>query len=65
MQPLITELADLILKDNAILFVGAQLGAGGDNSPIVQQIADALATRIDYQRTDRSLPAVARDYEVL
>jgi|GEM_PF-951847 len=65
MQQLIPELADLILKDNAVLFVGSQLGAGGGRTPIIEQIADALATRIDYTRPDRSLPAVARDYEVL
>ena len=65
MPPLIDELAELILKDNAILFVGAQLGSDGTTSPVVEQIADALAARIDYRRADRTLPAVARDYEVL
>jgi len=65
MPSLIAELADLILKDNAILFVGAQLGSGGSGTPLVQQIADALAERINYKRDDRTLPAVARDYEVL
>ncbi|MFZ1752732.1 MAG: SIR2 family protein, partial [Caldilineaceae bacterium] len=65
MQPLIAELADLIIKDNAILFVGSQLGADSEHPPVVERIADALAARIDYKRADRSLPAVARDYEVL
>ena len=65
MQPLIAELADLILKDNAILFIGSQLAADGADASVVQQIADALAARIDYKRADRTLPAVARDFEVL
>ena len=65
MPPLIAELAELILKDNAILFVGAQLGSDGIVAPVVEQIAEALASRINYQRADRTLPAVARDYEVL
>ncbi len=65
MSSLITELAELILKDNAILFVGSQLGSEGNAASMVEQIAEALAARINYQRTDRSLPAVARDYEVL
>lgn len=65
MSTLITELADLILKDNAILFVGSQLDSDGTTSSMVEEIAEALAARINYTRTDRSLPAVARDYEVL
>lgn len=65
MQPLIHELAELILKDNAILFVGSHLATGEAATPVVEQIADALAQRINYQRPDRSLPAVARDFEVL
>jgi hypothetical protein len=65
MSSLITELAELILKDNAILFVGSQLDSEGATASMVEQIAEALAARINYQRTDRSLPAVARDYEVL
>ncbi len=65
MPPLITELAELILKDNAILFVGTQLSSDATSAPAVEQIAEALAARINYQRADRSLPAVARDYEVL
>ena len=48
MQPLIAELAELIIKDHAILFVGAQLGAGNEKPPVVEQIADALAERIEH-----------------
>ncbi len=65
MQPLIEELAELILKDNAILFIGSHLGTGSSGLPMVERIADALAARIDYKRADRTLPAVARDYEIL
>ncbi len=65
MPSLTAELADLILKDNAILFIGSQLGDGDPGLSTIQQIADALAERINYKRADRSLPAVARDYEVL
>ncbi len=65
MSTLINRLAQLIVQDNAVLFVGASLRQGLDHLPLVQQIADALAARIQYQRPDRSLPAVARDYEVL
>ncbi|MFQ5856960.1 MAG: SIR2 family protein, partial [Anaerolineae bacterium] len=60
-----TRLAQLIVRDNAVLFVGTGLRQGPDQPPAVQQIADALAARIQYQRPDRSLPAVARDFEVL
>jgi hypothetical protein len=65
MSTLISRLAQLIVQDNAVLFVGAGLRHGGDQPPAVQQIADSLAERIQYQRPDRSLPAVARDFEVL
>lgn len=65
MQPLIDELAELILKDNAILFIGSELSIDATRLPMVTQIAEALAARIDYKRTDRTLSAVARDYEVL
>ena len=64
MSRLTSRLADLIATDNAILFVGNALRAGGD-LPAVEQIAESLAARIEYQRPDRSLSAVARDFEVL
>ncbi len=65
MTDLVAELAQLIVRDNAILFVGASLRQAAQGPPAAEQIADALAARIDYQRADRSLPAVARDFEVL
>ncbi len=65
MTELVAELAQLIVRDNAILFVGAGLRQAAQGPPAAEQIADALAARIDYQRADRSLPAVARDFEVL
>ncbi|HNB54654.1 MAG TPA: SIR2 family protein, partial [Anaerolineales bacterium] len=64
MSRLTSRLADLIATDNAILFVGNSLRAGGE-LPAVEQIASSLAARIEYQRPDRSLSAVARDFEVL
>lgn len=65
MPEMIPRLAQYILKDNAILLVGAGVRRPGGPPPAVEQIAAALALEIDYQRPDRSLPAVARDYEVL
>ncbi|NUM48280.1 MAG: SIR2 family protein, partial [Anaerolineales bacterium] len=64
MSRLTSRLADLIATDNAILFVGNALRAS-HNPPAIEQIAEALAARIEYVRPDRSLSAVARDYEVL
>ncbi len=65
MADLIPYLAQLIAQDNAVLFVGANLREGPGQRSAVQQIADALAARIQYRRPDRSLPAVARDFQVL
>lgn len=65
MPTLVDELARLIVGDNAILLVGSALGQGGDRLPIVEQIAQALAERIHYDRPLQGLPAVARDFEVL
>jgi hypothetical protein len=65
MSTFVERLAQMIVQDNAVLFVGAGLRQGGDQPPAVQHIAEALAERIQYQRPDRSLPAVARDFEVL
>ncbi|GAB4579555.1 MAG: hypothetical protein Fur0022_22930 [Anaerolineales bacterium] len=64
MSKLTSRLADLIATDNAILFVGNALRAS-HAPPAIEQIAEALAARIEYQRPDRSLSAVARDYEIL
>ncbi|MGD2176786.1 MAG: SIR2 family protein, partial [Anaerolineae bacterium] len=61
---LINRLARFIVQDNAVLFVGASLRQGPDEHPLVRRIADALAARIQYERPDRSLPAVARDFQV-
>ncbi len=65
MIELCRHLAGLIVEDNAILLVGTDLRRGSDESPLVQQLADALAARIDYQRAERHLPAVARDFQTL
>ncbi len=65
MPSLTPRLAELIASDNAILFVGAGLRDDPNHLPTVRQIADSLAERIDYRRADRSLSAVARDFEVL
>lgn len=63
-DPLIQDLARKIAHDNAILFIGVEITAVNGRSPL-QQIADSLAERITYERPDRSLPAVARDFELL
>jgi HEAT repeat protein len=65
MTTLVNLLAQLVVQDNAILFVGPVLRGERDQAPEVEQVADALAKRIQYQRPDRGLPAVARDFEVL
>lgn len=65
MSDLIPQLAQLIAQDNALLFVGAGLRQELGDESIVAQIADALAARIDYQKEDRSLEAVARDFQAL
>ena len=65
MTDIIVQLAELIVKDNAILFVGADLGSSQDSSPLVNQIADALALRINYAKPDRSLAAIARDFQAM
>jgi len=56
------DLADRIVNDNAVLFLGSELFAG---PPSKRGIARALAERFEYGKDDYSLPAVARDYEVL
>jgi hypothetical protein len=61
----IAHLAQLYREDNAVLFVGANLRHAAERQPIIQQVAEALAAHIRYSRPNRSLPAVARDYEVL
>jgi hypothetical protein len=65
MPTLINRLAEMIATDNAILFVGGDLRQTADGLPAITQISEALASQIDYERTDRSLPAVARDYEII
>lgn len=65
MPDIVSQLAELIVKDNAILFVGADLGSSQDSSPLVNQIADALALRIDYAKPDRTLAAIARDFQAM
>lgn len=62
---LIQNLARLIVRDNAILFIGADLSPAAEGTSGLQHIAHQLAARINYDRPDRSLPAVARDFEVL
>ena len=59
---ILRELADGIVNDNAVLFLGSELFAG---PPSKRGIAKALADRFDYGKDDYSLPAVARDYQVL
>jgi hypothetical protein len=73
MSDLATQLAQLIAQDNAILFVGASLRQRPDQPSLLQQIADALATRIHLELSptlshsppSHDLPRIARDFEVL
>ncbi len=65
MTDIIAQLAELIVKDNALLFVGPDLGGREDRASLVQEIAHALAVRLDYTKPDRSLAAVARDFQAL
>ena len=65
MTDIIAQLAELIAKDNALLLVGSDLGRSENRTSLVQQIADALAVRLDYTKPDRSLAAVARDFQAL
>ena len=64
MRDLSTQLAELITTDNAILFVGAELHLPASGLPPIQQIAEALAEKIAYEEADRSLAAVAQEYEI-
>lgn len=65
MTALISQLAEIIAQDNALLLIGASFRGDGDRPETLDQVAEALAQRIDYRRPDRSLPAVARDFEIL
>lgn len=65
MTDIVAQLAELIVKDNALLLVGSDLGSRENRSTLVQQIAEALAQRIDYAKPDRSLAAVARDFQAM
>ena len=58
------DLAAELAADNALLFVGDSLR--GDAAPLpLTQITELLALQIGYDRPDRSLAAVARDFEAL
>lgn len=56
MTPLLNRLTNLILRDDAVFFVGGW--------PLEQQIAAALAADIGYGQPDSSLTAVSRHYEL-
>ncbi|MBC8248223.1 MAG: SIR2 family protein [Anaerolineales bacterium] len=65
---ILQDLADRIVSDNAVLFLGSELFAGpgeGIVPPSKRGIARALAERFEYGKDDYSLPAVVRDYKVL
>lgn len=62
MSDLISELAALLVQDNAVLFVGAAWRQ--EQGPLLQTIAETLAAAIDYRGADRTLPAIARDFEL-
>lgn len=56
MTPLIERLTNLIIRDDAVFFVGGW--------PLEQQLAAALAADIAYRQPDCSLTAVSRHYEL-
>jgi hypothetical protein len=58
------DLAADLVADNALLFVGDSLRGDTASLPLTQ-IAELLAQQISYDRPDRSLTAVARDFEAL
>ena len=58
------DLAADLAADNALLFVGDSLRDAAAPLPLTQ-IAELLAQQISYDRPDRSLTAVARDFEAL
>ena len=65
---ILQDLADRIVSDNAVLFLGSELFAGpgeGVAPPGKPGIARVLAERFEYGKDDYSLPAVVCDYEVL
>lgn len=65
MADLCEQLAQLIAQDNAVLLIGSELRRELGETSLMEQIADALARRIDYRQPERSLPQVAQDYETL
>lgn len=65
MTEFVNHLTQLIVRDNAVLFVGAELRHEAETSLAIQHIAAELAVRIQSQRSDLSLPTIARDFEVL
>ena len=58
------DLAAELVADNALLFVGDSLRSDAAPLPL-PQIAELLAQQIGYDRPDRSLTAVARDFETV
>ncbi len=64
MSDLIHELAELLVRDNAALFVGAAWRQEREQGPLLQTVAEVLAHAIDYRGTERTLPAIARDFEL-
>jgi len=64
MSDLTRELAELLVRDNAVLFVGAAWRQGREQGPLLQTLAEVLARAIDYRGTERTLPAIARDFEL-
>jgi hypothetical protein len=64
MSDLSRELAELLVRDNAVLFVGAAWRQEREQGPLLQTLAEVLARAIDYRGTERTLPAIARDFEL-
>jgi hypothetical protein len=60
---MIDRLAELIVNDNVVFFVGGDFPTGGDSTSMWRQLVEKLAEEIDYIGPDRSLAAVAQEYE--
>ncbi|MEJ2749828.1 MAG: SIR2 family protein, partial [Anaerolineae bacterium] len=63
MSNLIERLAQLVLQDNAIFFVGSQFTSGSDQPSYLDQIADRLAAHLQHAAPDEQLSAIAQQYQ--
>lgn len=65
MARLYEHLASLIVHDNAVLLIGADLGRGSSGAFPTYQVADTLAQRLGQAERSRPLSRVAQEFETL